>query len=171
MEFPSISIFFTKAVFETVGIFVLALIGHFATSKLVKLIVKQVDDGDDTRDSLLEKRANTLGSIAKSILYFAIWSISLMMILSSWGINIAPILAGAGIIGLAVGFGAQTLVKDVVNGFFIIFENQFNVGDKVKIADKEGKVIAINIRTTVLKDKEGNIHIIPNSKITVITKF
>ena len=171
MNFPEIGIFLSKAAAKTGGIFVLALIGHFASSKLIKLIVKQVDDGDDTKDSPLEKRANTLGSIARSVLYFTIWSVSAMMILSAWGINIAPILAGAGIVGLAIGFGAQSLVKDIVNGFFILFENQFNVGDNIKIADKEGEVVAINIRTTILKDKEKKIHIIPNSKITVITKI
>ena len=86
------------------------------------------------------------------------------MALKRIGLDITPILTGAGLLGLAVSFGSQTLVRDLISGFFIIVENQFNVGDKVKIANIEGKVIAINLRTTVLENKHQRIYI-PNSEI------
>ena len=90
------------------------------------------------------------------------------MILSQWGVNIAPLLAGAGILGLAVGFGTQTLVKDIVTGFFILLEGNYNIGTEIEIAGVKGEVKKINLRTTVLEADKGIIHIIPNSKITDI---
>jgi len=92
-----------------------------------------------------------------------------MLVLGEFGIDLKPILAGAGILGLAVGFGAQTLVKDVITGFFILLENQIRVGDTVTAAGCTGVVEAVNLRTTVLRDFDGTTHIIPNSAITVVT--
>jgi small conductance mechanosensitive channel len=87
--------------------------------------------------------------------------------------NITPLITGAGILGLAFSFGAQTLVKDLIAGFFIILENQYNVGDQVKLNTEEGVVDKITLRATVLKDKKGNLIYIPNSeikKVVVIKK-
>ena len=91
-----------------------------------------------------------------------------MLVLAEFGVDLKPILAGAGILGLAVGFGAQTLVKDVITGFFILLENQIRVGDTVTAAGCTGVVEAVNLRTTVLRDLDGTTHIIPNSAITVV---
>jgi small conductance mechanosensitive channel len=91
-----------------------------------------------------------------------------MLVLGEFGVDLKPILAGAGILGLAVGFGAQTLVKDVITGFFILLENQIRVGDTVTAAGCTGVVEAVNLRTTVLRDQDGTTHIIPNSAITVV---
>jgi len=87
------------------------------------------------------------------------------MILKEVGVDIAPLLAGVGIAGLAIGFGAQTLVKDFLTGFFILMENQYRVGDVVKIGDHAGLVEKIKLRTTVLRDLEGIVHIIPNGEV------
>src|SRR5438093_11169129 len=96
-----------------------------------------------------------------------------LMISSELGFNIGPVLASAGIVGLAVGFGAQSLVKDVISGFFILFEDQFGVGDVVKIGDFTGVVERMTMRATVLRNLEGQVHVVPNGNIphvTVMTK-
>ncbi|MCX7966204.1 MAG: mechanosensitive ion channel family protein, partial [Syntrophorhabdaceae bacterium] len=94
-----------------------------------------------------------------------------MMILKELGINIGPVLAAAGIVGLAVGFGAQSLVKDVIGGFFIILEDQIRVGDVVEIGGKSGLVEKIGLKTTVLRDLSGNVHFVPNGEIKVVTNM
>jgi small conductance mechanosensitive channel len=94
-----------------------------------------------------------------------------MMIITECGVNIGPLLAGAGIAGVAIGFGAQSLVKDVISGFFLLMENQIRVGDVANIAGISGLVEAINLRTTRLRDLEGRVHIIPNGEIAVATNF
>lgn len=100
-------------------------------------------------------------SIFDAVLIF----ISILTVLSNLGLDIGPILTGAGILGLAVSFGAQSLIKDFLSGFFIILEEQFNVGDEVKIGAFEGKVAKLTLRTTVLKDDSENLIFIPNSQI------
>ena len=94
-----------------------------------------------------------------------------MMILKELSIDIGPILAGVGIIGLAVGFGAQSLVKDFLSGMFILIENQYNVGDVVQLASASGLVEKITLRATTLRDLEGKVHIIPNGTIDVVTNM
>ncbi len=97
--------------------------------------------------------------------------IALLLIISELGFNIMPLITGVGILGLAVGMGAKTLVSDLIAGFFILLENQFNVGDWIKVGSIEGKVVKISLRTIILKDKEANLHIIPNSSLKIITKI
>jgi small conductance mechanosensitive channel len=92
-----------------------------------------------------------------------------MLVLRDLGVDLAPILAGAGIIGLAVGFGAQTLVKDVISGFFLLLEDQYRVNDEVSIAGARGHVEEIGLRTTVLRDADGRVHIVPNGAVGVVT--
>jgi small conductance mechanosensitive channel len=100
----------------------------------------------------------------------ALFGVTILIILSHWKIDIAPILTGAGIFGLAISFGSQTLVKDIISGFFIISESQYNIGDRVKIGTYEGRVYKVTLRLTVLKDDEGNKIYIPNSTITTVTR-
>ncbi|MBU4031044.1 mechanosensitive ion channel family protein, partial [Patescibacteria group bacterium] len=94
-----------------------------------------------------------------------IYVIILLMVLSLFGLDITPILAGAGVIGLAIGFGAQSLVKDFVSGLFILIENQYDMGDRVKIGTFEGRVVKITMRSTVLRDDEGKTFYISNGLI------
>ena len=117
------------------------------------------------------KRTETLALIVETTLRVVILTGAFLMVLKQVGIEIGPLLAGAGVIGLAVGFGAQSLVKDVIGGFFILFENHMNVGDVVKISGVAGLVESINLRVTVLRDLEGKVHIVPNGEIGVVTNM
>jgi len=118
-----------------------------------------------------ERREATLMKLLENILSYAVYFISIMMILSALTINVQAMLAGAGIVGLAVGFGAQSLVKDIITGFFIIFEDQFSVGDYVRIGPFEGTVEEIGLRTTKIKSFTGEINIFPNGSIVEVTNF
>ena len=140
-------------------------------NRLTRRLEKLADDGDAAVQSELEKRAQTLGRILRQAAAVFVWGTAAMLVLSELGVSIGPILAGASIAGVAVGFGAQTLVKDMISGFFILLENQFRVHDVVGIAGVSGTVESINLRTTVLRDAEGRVHVIPNGSISVVTNF
>jgi len=114
------------------------------------------------------KRARTLGSVINKVVTITLSSVALLMVLTAFGLNIAPVLTGAGILGLAVGFGAQTLVRDVISGFFLILEDQVRVGDVAAINGTGGLVEAINLRTIVLRDSEGTVHVFPNGAIQTL---
>lgn len=139
--------------------------------KLVKRMIKMVEDEDKEKSSDIEKRAQTLGSIIITTGNVVIYIIVLLMILKLFGVDITPILAGVGIIGLAVGFGAQSVVKDFVSGLFILIENRYSVGDKVKIGGFEGRVKKITIRSTILEDDEGKTFYISNGLIKEVVNF
>jgi small conductance mechanosensitive channel len=111
------------------------------------------------------KRARTLSRLVQNALTAIVVSIAGLMVLNQFQIDIMPILTGAGIVGLAVGFGAQTLVKDLIAGFFLTFENQVRVGDVAEINGTGGLVEAINLRTIVLRDLEGTVHVFPNGSV------
>ena len=116
-----------------------------------------------------EKKINTLITITKNIVKYIFYFIGLVMVLDMFNISTSSILATAGIGGLAIGFGAQSLVKDVITGFFILFEDQFSVGDYVKIGEYEGIVEELGVRVTKIRDFSGELHIIPNSNIQTVT--
>ncbi len=118
-----------------------------------------------------ERREDTLSKLLDSVLTYVVYFIAFMMVLSVLGIDVKALLAGAGIVGLAVGFGAQSLVKDIISGFFIIFEDQFSVGDHIRIGQFEGNVETIGLRTTKIKSWTGEVHILPNGSITQVTNF
>jgi small conductance mechanosensitive channel len=118
-----------------------------------------------------DRREETLSKLLDNVLSYVVYFIAFMMILSVLNIDVKALLAGAGIVGLAVGFGAQNLVKDIISGFFIIFEDQFSVGDHVRIGLFEGNVEAIGLRTTKIKSWTGELHILPNGSITQVTNF
>lgn len=118
-----------------------------------------------------ERREATLLKLLQNILTYVVYFIAFMMILSTLTIDVSAMLAGAGIVGLAVGFGAQNLVRDIITGFFIIFEDQFSVGDFVRIGQFEGTVEEIGLRTTKIKTWTGELHILPNGNITEVTNF
>lgn len=118
-----------------------------------------------------ERREATLVRLLQNILTYVVYFIAAITILSTVGIDITGLLAGAGILGLAVGFGAQSLVKDVISGFFIIFEDQFSVGDEVKIGTFEGNVREIGLRTTKVLSWTGELYVIPNGSILNVTNL
>jgi len=119
------------------------------------------------RAQQLRTLASVIGSVGTAVIYF----LAAMQALPLFGVDVKPILASAGIVGLAVGFGAQTLVKDVINGFFILLENQYDLGDTVKIAGVTGTVESMTLRRTTLRDPNGAVHVIPNSEIKVVTNL
>ncbi|MBD3368606.1 MAG: mechanosensitive ion channel, partial [Candidatus Eisenbacteria bacterium] len=154
-------------IFLVVGGFIAIRLSSFI---LVKIRMAFEDDDPETQNER-EKRAETLTKVVRNLLTIIVWSIVGMMILKELGVDIGPILAGAGVIGLAVGFGAQTLVKDFLAGMFILIENQFRVGDVISAAGHAGLVEVISLRTTTLRDLEGKVHVIPNGEITVVTNM
>lgn len=118
-----------------------------------------------------ERREATLVKLLANILTYVAFFFALMMILETLTIDVKALLAGAGIVGLAVGFGAQNLVRDIITGFFIIFEDQFSVGDYIQIDQFMGTVEEIGLRTTKIKSWTGEIHILPNGSINQVTNF
>jgi len=114
------------------------------------------------------KRARTLGTVLTNLTTLLVVLIAVLMILREFRVDISPAVTGAGIVGVALGFGAQTLVRDLIGGFFLILENQIRVGDVAAINGIGGLVEAINLRTTVLRDEEGTVHIIPNGAINTL---
>ena len=138
---------------------------RFLSKRLVDALTRQKEEPE------FQKRAMTLGSIVRYTFTIVIIIVALMTILKELGIEIGPVLAAAGIVGLAVGFGAQSLVKDVISGFFILLEDQVRVGDVVQVAGKSGLVEKVHLRTTILRDLAGNVHYVPNGQIDVVTNM
>jgi small-conductance mechanosensitive channel len=147
------------------------VVGAFISIWIIRIFVHKSKRkiGDPNRVGVERaKRTETLARIVETTLRVVILIAALLMVLKQVGIEIGPLLAGAGIVGLAVGFGAQSLVKDVIGGFFILLENHMNVGDIVEIAGSAGVVESINLRVTVLRDLEGKVHVVPNGEIGVV---
>jgi small-conductance mechanosensitive channel len=139
---------------------------RFAVRRLARLSKSQ-----ESASPLRAQQLRTLAGVLRSVGVVIIVFIAAMQALPIFGVDIKPILASAGIAGLAIGFGAQTLVKDVINGFFILVENQYNVGDIIKAAGVKGKVEAITLRRTVLRDADGAEHMIPNGEIKIVSNM
>jgi small-conductance mechanosensitive channel len=112
-----------------------------------------------------EQRAETLAGVAVSMVRIVVWTVAVLLILEEFGLNLGPLLAGASIVGVAVGFGAQSLVKDFFSGFFILVEDQYAVGDIITIADQTGTVEEINLRVTRLRATDGTVWFVPNGEI------
>jgi moderate conductance mechanosensitive channel len=115
------------------------------------------------------KRAQTVASVVRRALSTLIWTTAVLIVLRELDVDITPVLTGAGIVGLAIGFGAQTLVRDVISGFFLIIEDQVRVGDIALVNGTGGLVEQINLRTIVLRDNEGAVHVIPNGEIKTLS--
>lgn len=150
--------------------------GSLALVRLLKLasdrVARSVAVEGAGQVSEREKRALTLAGIVKTVGTTVIVIIATMMGLGEIGLDITPIIAGAGVVGLAVGFGAQSLIKDVIAGFFIILEGQFAVGDVIKTGEISGRVEQLNLRVTILRDfNSGAVHFIPNSELKVVSNL
>src|SRR5579863_6610683 len=117
------------------------------------------------------QQVRTLASVVTSIGVFVIVFVAALEVLPLFGFELGPLLASAGVAGLAIGFGAQTLVKDFINGFFIVLENQYDIGDKIRIAGVQGMVEDMTLRRTVLRDDDGTVHTVPNSQITIVSNM
>jgi small conductance mechanosensitive channel len=123
------------------------------------------------RLKLRTRRVQTVGKLLKNAAAYTLNFIVILLILGEFHIQLAPLLAGAGVLGLAIGFGAQSLVRDVITGFFIILEDQFAVGDTIKTGDFKGTVEMIGLRATRIHSGTGEVHIIPNGSIIQVTNY
>ena len=150
---------------------VLSWIAYRFLILLLRRVERSVERADTTTISLHEQRVRTLSGLLRSVGIVFIGVVSLFMILRAVGLDIGPLLAGAGVIGLAVSFGAQSLVKDIISGLFILFENQFGVGDVVRIKDVSGRVEKMTLRIVVMRDLRGVVHIVPNGEITQVSNL
>jgi small conductance mechanosensitive channel len=144
----------------------------YAVVRIMALVVRRFEHelslGNDLEAMERAKRARTLGSVVRNVTTALVTGVAVLMVLRELRVDIAPVLAGAGIVGLAVGFGAQTLVRDIISGFFLILEDQVRVGDVAAINGTGGLVEAINLRTIVLRDAEGTVHVFPNGSIATL---
>jgi small-conductance mechanosensitive channel len=150
------------------AIWVLSYLALRLTRLAAQRIEGVVDDGDPSIVTLREKRGKTIAQLLRTVGTTLVLVVAILLTLNLF-IEIGPLLAGAGIIGLAVSFGAQSLVKDVITGFFLLLENQFALGDVIEIAGKTGVVEHLTLRVVVLRDLEGTRHIIPNSEIKTVS--
>lgn len=146
--------------------FILIRLLTIITRKMVELSQHKA-----VHPSIRAQQISTVVGVIRSAGIFVVLLVAVMQTLQVFGINIAPLLASAGIAGLAIGFGAQTLVKDVINGFFILAENQFEVGDTIKAAGVQGTVEEVTMRRTLLRDADGTLHVVPNSNIQIVSNM
>jgi len=138
---------------------------------LERTLVKAVEDEDPDNQSAEEQRAETIAGVFGGILRIIVSAVALLLALEQLGVNTGPILGSVAILGLAISFGSQNLVRDVVTGFFILIENQFAVGDVVEIGGKTGGVEKINLRSTWIREASGTIHIIPNGSVNAVSNL
>jgi small-conductance mechanosensitive channel len=156
-----------------IGVILLAAFLVLALSRLaVRRMQRRLEGVDGATQELNLQRTATLTQAVSYVVRVLVWTMTLLLLLGEFDIELGPLLAGAGIAGVALGFGAQSLVKDLLSGFFILLENQFGVSERVTVlaGSKEvaGKVETLSLRTTELRDFDGTLHIIPNGNIVVV---
>ncbi len=139
---------------------------HAITSRLVNL-----SKSDQLPTRFRSQQLRTLASVVNGVGTFVVCFVALLQVLPLFGVDVKPLLASAGVVGLAIGFGAQTLVHDVINGFFILVENQYAIGDTVKVAGVSGTVEEMSLRKTILRDANGTLHSVPNSEIKIVSNL
>lgn len=151
----------------------LVLVGSYILTKILRAIAEKSADLHIRKlpSGVSVQQVRTVTSVLTSVGVFVIFFVAALEVLSLLGLNLGPMLASAGIAGLAIGFGAQTLVHDFINGFFILFENQYDIGDTVRIAGVKGMVERMSLRNTVLRDDDGTVHLVPNSAIQIVSNM
>jgi len=146
--------------------------------KIIKFVIDKairvfVEKGEKVLGNgvIQKQRIETLTKVLNSTISIIIWTIAILTILPELGINITPLLAGAGIAALAVGMGAKNLIQDYLAGLFILLEDQYRVGEEVEIEGKKGKIKDLNLRRTVIESEDGTIHYIPNGQVKSASNF
>jgi moderate conductance mechanosensitive channel len=142
-----------------------------AARVVIARLQHRLGTGHNERDLEWQRRASTLGSIVTRLVTVTVGFLATLMLLRELAINVLPILTGAGIAGLAIGFGAQNLVRDVISGFFLILEDQVRVGDIARINSVTGVIEHVNLRTIVLRDGGGAVHVFPNGTVTALANL
>jgi moderate conductance mechanosensitive channel len=151
----------------------LVLLGSFVLIRLLRIVTSKITSLHTRKlpSSARARQVRTLASVITSVGVFVIVFIAAITLLPLLGLNLGPVLASAGIVGLAIGFGAQSLVHDFINGFYILLENQYDIGDSVRIAGVKGAVEDMSLRRTVLRDDDGTLHTVPNSEIKIVSNM
>ena len=171
--------FYEPMVFNLVRILMILLFTYIATRLLGRLlrtlrtytVRMMMRSGGGAAEYELEKRADTIGNLVRKTMIILVWIVAWLMILKEMNFDVRPLLAGAGVAGVAIGFGAQNIVKDVLGGFFLMMENQVRVNDVAVINGKGGLVEEINLRTTVLRGEDGAVHIFQNGNIQSLSNL
>jgi small-conductance mechanosensitive channel len=163
---------FTGAPLRVVAVFLIALISHSIGKRAIDRAVAKLASADIKPGPGLvarqAERARTIGTVLTSTFTAFIWVISFGMILGEFGFDLGPVIASAGVIGVAIGLGAQSLVKDVLSGIFMLVEDQYGVGDTVKVGDVEGSVEKVGLRVTTVRDASGTLWFLRNGEILVV---
>lgn len=147
------------------AVLLLAWLAYWALGALTRRIERSISPESGTPTIPHDPRAATLVGLVRNVGIVVITLLSVFMVLGAIGLEVGPLLAGAGVVGLAISFGAQSLVKDIFAGLFILFENQFGVGDVVRLGDASGAVERMTLRATFLRDMSGTLHVVPNGEI------
>jgi small-conductance mechanosensitive channel len=163
---------FNGAPFRVLIIFIVALIGHVIGNRAIdrainKLASLDLKPGPGTAKRQAE-RARTIGTVFSSAFNAAVWIIAVGMILGEFGFNLGPVIASAGVIGVALGLGAQSIVRDVLSGIFMLVEDQYGVGDDIHVQDIEGKVEKVGLRITQVRDKKNVLWFVRNGEILIV---
>lgn len=165
------------SIFLTIMYIILATYFIRVSKNYVQKVVRKINHYDqkeekqETEEEFQNRKIHTIETISFNILKTFIWLMTFTLIFSSWGVSIGPILAGAGIMGVAIGFSAQSFFKDIINGFVIMFSGHVSIGDTVQIKEYKGKIVDINLSVTTLKTENGNDIYIPNGSIDIISKI
>lgn len=165
MTFTSLN--FPKELLHVMAIFILAWLMLVLSRKFINVFQDFMNTQAKTPED--GRQVNTLARVFRYVATVIISLVAGMLALSEFGISVAPILGAAGVVGIAVGFGAQSLVKDYFTGFFLLLENQIRQGDAIEVCGRSGRVEDITLRYVRLRDFEGNVHYIPNGQITLVT--
>jgi small-conductance mechanosensitive channel len=163
---------FNGAPFRILVIFIVAIIGQTIGNRAIdrgisRLATTDLKPGPGTAKRQAE-RARTIGTVFSSTFNAAIWIIAIGMILGEFGFNLGPVIASAGVIGVALGLGAQTLVRDVLSGIFMLVEDQYGVGDEIHVQEVEGKVEKVGLRITQIRDKNNVLWFVRNGEILLV---
>ncbi len=151
----------------------LIILVAFVVLRIVRALIRRISklSAGKLPTGLRDQQIRTLASVLNSVITVVVVFVTILLVLQKIDINVGPLLASAGVAGLAIGFGAQTLVHDYINGFFVLLEDQYNLGDTVRLAGLKGTVEHMTLRRTVLRDDDGTVHTIPNSQITVVSNM
>lgn len=167
VQIPSVTQKFMKIIIT----FFYLIFGYLLSFLIKKLLYYFLIEIKKTNNEKLFKKTATLKNFFDGIIYVLIYFIILVLILNLWGVNIIPFLTGAGIVGLSLSLGFQTLIKDLISGIILILDDDFNVGDEIKVGGYQGKVYKITLRQTILKDENDNKIYIQNSQINSFLKI
>jgi len=162
---------FGRIIIKGIRILLIFVFAFFLNRFLFKIFKKYLENKiKNGLDGEKRKRIQTLTSTIGGTLRLVIWLLTFLIVLSELGINIGPILASLGLVGFAVSMAAKDILSDFISGIFVLLEDQYHVGDKIKVGNLEGEVVEFNLRRTIIKDENGVFHLIPNSQIKIVSK-